>query len=168
MTNDVEQAGPLEEALPREMYVDAGHWAVERDAVLFGEWYCAGRVDDLGLAAPKQLVAVDVAGESVLVTSDEDGALHAAYNVCRHRGAQLCAPDLHPWAASMLAAARGIARGSNLAKTTWNPTSNPPAWEGTIQNTGQHSLMGVVDSATAQLVGLHAATILVDVLAGEG
>ena len=49
-------------------------------------------VDDLGLAVPKRVVAVDVAGESVLVTSDEDGALHAAYNVCRHRGSQLCAP----------------------------------------------------------------------------
>jgi Rieske 2Fe-2S family protein len=75
------------------MYVDPGHWAAERDAVLFGEWYCVGRVDDLGLAVPKRVVAVEVAGESVLVTSAEDGALHAAYNVCRHRGSQLCPPD---------------------------------------------------------------------------
>ncbi len=83
----------LQAALPREMYVDAAHWAVERDAVLYGEWYCAGRVDDLGLAAPKRVVAVDVAGESVVVTSAEDGTLHAAYNVCRHRGSQLCPPE---------------------------------------------------------------------------
>ncbi len=82
----------LQAALPREMYVDDAHWAVEREAVLYGEWYCAGRVDDLGLAAPKRVVAVDVAGESVVVTSAEDGTLHAAYNVCRHRGAQLCTP----------------------------------------------------------------------------
>ncbi len=83
----------LQAALPREMYVDAAHWAVERDAVLYGEWYCVGRVDDLGLATPKRVVAVDVAGESVLVTSAEDGTLHAAYNVCRHRGSQLCPPE---------------------------------------------------------------------------
>ena len=82
----------LQQALPREMYVDPAHWAVERDAVLYGEWYCAGRVDDLGLGTPKRVVAVEVAGESVLVTSAEDGTLHAAYNVCRHRGSQLCAP----------------------------------------------------------------------------
>ena len=82
----------LQAALPREMYVDAAQWAVERDAVLYGEWYCVGRVDDLGVATPKRVVAVDVAGESVLVTSAEDGTLHAAYNVCRHRGSQLCAP----------------------------------------------------------------------------
>ena len=33
----------LQAALPREMYVDAGHWAAEREAVLYGEWYCVGR-----------------------------------------------------------------------------------------------------------------------------
>jgi Rieske 2Fe-2S family protein len=29
-------------------------------------------------------------GESVLLTRDRDGVLHGFYNVCRHRGAQLC------------------------------------------------------------------------------
>jgi Rieske 2Fe-2S family protein len=29
----------------------------------------------------------------VLVTSDDNGALHAAYNVCRHRGSRLLPPD---------------------------------------------------------------------------
>jgi glycine betaine catabolism A len=82
----------LQAALPREMYVDAGQWQVERDAVLYGEWYCVGRRDDLGLASPRRVVAVEIAGESVLVTSDEEGVLHATYNVCRHRGSQLCAP----------------------------------------------------------------------------
>ena len=79
----------LQAALPREMYVDASAWAVEREAVLFGQWYCVGRVDDLGLARPRRIVTVDVAGESVLLTSDEQGVLHAAYNVCRHRGCEL-------------------------------------------------------------------------------
>jgi glycine betaine catabolism A len=83
----------LQAALPREMYVDSGQWAVEREAVLYGEWYCLGRLDDLGLGVPRRVVAVEVAGESVLVTSDADGALHAAYNVCRHRGSQLCQPE---------------------------------------------------------------------------
>ena len=52
-------------------------------------------VDDLGLDEPARVVVVDVVGESVLVTSDEDGGLHAAYNVCRHRGSQL-APVAEP------------------------------------------------------------------------
>ena len=79
----------LEPALPRELYVDEPAWRSEREAVLFGQWYCLGRRDDLGLDAPTRALTVDVVGESVLVTSDESGALHAAYNVCRHRGSQV-------------------------------------------------------------------------------
>ncbi len=82
----------LQAALPKEMYVDPAAWGRERERVLFGEWYCLGRVDDLGLDQPSRVLVVDVVGESVLVTSDADGALHAAYNVCRHRGAQLRQP----------------------------------------------------------------------------
>ena len=84
--------GSLQAALPREMYVDEQTWLVERDTVLFGQWYCLGRRDDLGLAAPSRVVVVDVVGESLLVTSDAEGELHGAYNVCRHRGSQLRPP----------------------------------------------------------------------------
>jgi len=79
----------LQAALPREMYVDELAWLRERDRVLFGEWYCVGRRDDLGLAERGRVAVVDVVGESVLVTSDEEGVLHAPYNVCRHRGSQI-------------------------------------------------------------------------------
>lgn len=83
----------LQAALPRELYVDEQSWHAERDAVLYREWYCIGRTDALGLDAPSRLVAVDVAGESILVTSDASGVLHAAYNVCRHRGSQVVPID---------------------------------------------------------------------------
>ena len=86
----------MQEALPREMYVDEATWRVERDAVLFGEWFCVGRLDALGLADAQRVAVLDVAGESVLVTSDEQGELHAAYNVCRHRGSQLPARPGRP------------------------------------------------------------------------
>jgi Rieske 2Fe-2S family protein len=79
------------------MYVEDSRWRAEREAVLYSEWFCVGRLDDLGLVAPGRLAVVDVAGESVLVTCDETNALHAAYNVCRHRGAQLHPlPAHHP------------------------------------------------------------------------
>src|SRR5512144_1057477 len=81
--------GRLQSALPREMYVDRQTWLVERETALFGQWFCIGRLDDLGLGACSQVVVVDVVGESVLVTSDADGRLHGADNVCRHRGSQL-------------------------------------------------------------------------------
>ena len=79
----------LQAALPRAMYVDADHWSREREAVLFREWYCVGRRAELGLMEPERMAVVDVAGESVLVTTDERGDLRAAYNVCRHRGCQI-------------------------------------------------------------------------------
>ncbi|QBR94404.1 aromatic ring-hydroxylating dioxygenase subunit alpha [Nocardioides euryhalodurans] len=79
----------MEAALPRELYVDDAAWAAEREAVLFAEWFCVGRADRL---ATSQAVAVDVAGESVVLTCDDTGELRAAYNVCRHRGSQLLDP----------------------------------------------------------------------------
>lgn len=83
--------GGLQAALPRELYVDPAAFAVERDRVLHGEWFCVGRTVDLGLDRPGRVAVVDVVGESVLVTCDDAGSLHGAYNVCRHRGAQLVA-----------------------------------------------------------------------------
>ncbi|MGH3509496.1 MAG: aromatic ring-hydroxylating oxygenase subunit alpha [Nocardioidaceae bacterium] len=79
----------LQAALPRELYVDPEAWRRERARVLFGEWFCVGRRDDLGLTAPSTVAVIDVVGESVVVSNDESGVLHAAYNVCRHRGSQL-------------------------------------------------------------------------------
>jgi len=71
----------------------------------------------------------------------------------------LCGPDVHPSASTMLIAGRGIARGNSLAKTTWVPTNNPPSYEGSTQNTGRHSLMGIVDTGTAQRFGLQTALL---------
>ena len=86
----------LQEALPREHYVDAALHERERTAVLLREWTCVGRLDDLGLTEPgtrdllpERLAVVDLHGESVLVTTDADGVLHAHFNVCRHRGSQV-------------------------------------------------------------------------------
>ena len=83
----------LQAALPAPYYVDESHWLRERDVVLRREWYCVGRMPELGLAGPNRLAVVDVAGESVLVTSDDAGALRAFYNVCRHRGSQVVPAD---------------------------------------------------------------------------
>jgi glycine betaine catabolism A len=80
----------LQPALPKEHYVDEAAFRIERERVLAREWYCAGRVDQLGLDRPGRLAVLDVLGESVLVARTPDGELAAHYNVCRHRGSQLC------------------------------------------------------------------------------
>ena len=90
----------LQAALPGAYYTDTDHWVREVDRVLSHEWFCAGRLATWGLdaGAAERLAVVDVMGESVLVTRDRDGVLHAFFNVCRHRGSQVVPvdPDSEP------------------------------------------------------------------------
>jgi Rieske 2Fe-2S family protein len=79
----------LQPALERHHYVEPAAFETERRDVLARSWCCVGRLHELGLGAPERLAVVEVAGESVLLTSDADGGLHAHANVCRHRGAQV-------------------------------------------------------------------------------
>jgi len=90
----------LQAALPREHYVDEATHRLERDRVLLREWTCVARLDDLGITSPgtatllpQRLAVVELHGESVLVTTDGAGRLHAHYNVCRHRGSQVVPVD---------------------------------------------------------------------------
>jgi glycine betaine catabolism A len=76
------------ETLPGRDYHAADVFDVERERIFARNWYYAGR--DEALAEPGDFVAVDVAGESVIVLRAQDGALHGFYNVCRHRGSRLC------------------------------------------------------------------------------
>jgi glycine betaine catabolism A len=96
----------LQAALPRELYVDPAAWVRERERVLLREWTCVGRIADLGVHEPERVAVVEVAGESLVVTSDADGALHASYNVCRHRGSQLFPTE--PGAGPQLCGAKAI------------------------------------------------------------
>ena len=82
--SDIQQ---LEATLPGEHYLDAGHFARERDAIFHSEWFCVGRRE--GLESKGDYRLVNIAGESILLVTDEQGALHAFNNVCRHRGAEL-------------------------------------------------------------------------------
>jgi Rieske 2Fe-2S family protein len=61
--------------------------AWEREHLLQSMWTCVGRLDEV--LAPGQLRAVEIAGESVLLSRERDGALRAFSNVCRHRGHEL-------------------------------------------------------------------------------
>ncbi|HZC69151.1 MAG TPA: aromatic ring-hydroxylating dioxygenase subunit alpha [Jatrophihabitans sp.] len=74
--------------LPREVYVDPAVFAWERRHI-FSSWMCVGYADDLPEPGAQRGVAVGTGG--VLLTRDEDGAVHAFANVCRHRGHELLA-----------------------------------------------------------------------------
>ncbi|HXW77212.1 MAG TPA: aromatic ring-hydroxylating dioxygenase subunit alpha, partial [Candidatus Eremiobacteraceae bacterium] len=81
----------LERTLPRACYTSDAFFARERERIFFHEWFCVGRAEMV--PKPGDFMAVDVAGESVVVVRLKDGTLRAHYNVCRHRGSRLVAED---------------------------------------------------------------------------
>ncbi|MFI0526674.1 MAG: aromatic ring-hydroxylating dioxygenase subunit alpha [Ilumatobacteraceae bacterium] len=73
--------------LTRHDYLSDEVYEIERARIFHRGWMFAARGDRL---QPGNRTVVELAGESVLLTRDLDGALHALANVCRHRGARLC------------------------------------------------------------------------------
>jgi glycine betaine catabolism A len=74
--------------LPGRDYYAQDIFELERERLFHGGWFCVGRSDELH--QPGSYAVVDVAGESVILVRDEEHALRAFRNVCRHRGSRLC------------------------------------------------------------------------------
>lgn len=77
----------MEPTLPRAAYIDPEVFDLERDRIMWGQWFCVGRANELP-SAGDHLVG-DVAGESIIVTRQRDGSLGSYVNLCRHRGSVL-------------------------------------------------------------------------------
>ena len=74
--------------LPRRFYADPDFYRAELERFYFNRWMCAGRADEIPNAG--DYVTRTIGDESVIVTRDASGAIHALFNVCRHRGTRLC------------------------------------------------------------------------------
>jgi glycine betaine catabolism A len=74
--------------LPRRFYVDPDFYGAELERFYFRRWICAGRADQI--PQPGDYFTRTIAGESIVVTRDASGAIHALFNVCRHRGTRIC------------------------------------------------------------------------------
>src|SRR3990170_3312136 len=68
---------------PADVYVSSDVLAWEREHLWRSAWVCVGRLEEL--LGRGQLIAVDVAGEGVLLSRDATGVVRAFSNVCRHR-----------------------------------------------------------------------------------
>ncbi len=73
--------------LPRAAYTDPAVFAWEQRHFFGGGWLCVGRSDQV--ARPGDQRAEAAGTGSVLLTRDDDGAVHAFANTCRHRGHEL-------------------------------------------------------------------------------
>src|SRR5215813_2665988 len=65
--------GAFEASLPRAAYVDEAFLDREREAIWWSDWVVVGRVEQLPEAG--DFLAVDVAGEQVIVVRDRSGGL---------------------------------------------------------------------------------------------
>nr|WP_069167318.1 aromatic ring-hydroxylating dioxygenase subunit alpha [Nocardia altamirensis] len=77
-------------SLPPAAYTAPELWELERERIFSRSWLLIAHVDQL--AAPGDYVAVQIAGESVVVARANDGALHAMSPICRHRLMPLVEP----------------------------------------------------------------------------
>jgi phenylpropionate dioxygenase-like ring-hydroxylating dioxygenase large terminal subunit len=75
--------------LPGHYYTDPFVFGTEQERIFEQMWFCAVRSADVG--TPGQFRTVQVGRENILITRSSSGAARAFLNVCRHRGAQLCA-----------------------------------------------------------------------------
>lgn len=84
----------FESTLPSSWYLDEDIHALEREHIFMREWLCVGREETV--PEPGDHRVLEIHGESILLVRNTEGRLRAFYNVCRHRGARLCAaPDQH-------------------------------------------------------------------------
>ena len=76
--------------LPATYYTDPAIFARESETFYRRMWVGVGRLEHL--PARGSYIAPRVAGDSILVVrASDDADVRAFYNVCRHRGTQLCA-----------------------------------------------------------------------------
>jgi len=82
---------PGAQTMPRERYTSEAILAEERERIFARGWNCVGRVSSP--RNPGDFIVREIAGESIIILRDREGALHAFFNVCRHRGTRLCRED---------------------------------------------------------------------------
>lgn len=77
--------------LPGSSYTDPGVFASEQRTIFERLWLCVARTAEIDGSGRFQVVTAGT--ESVLLVRQGDGSLRAFLNVCRHRGARVCAEE---------------------------------------------------------------------------
>jgi Rieske 2Fe-2S family protein len=81
-------------SLPRKYYVSPETFELEYSRIFARQWVLAGHTCQIPKAG--DFFTVDIAGESIVIVRGQREALHALFNVCRHRGSRVCdAPRGH-------------------------------------------------------------------------
>ena len=79
---------PSGHALNQAFYADPDVYAHDVERIFMREWFYVGQASQIAEAG--DYFVFEIAGESVIIVRDEDGAIRALVNVCRHRGSRVC------------------------------------------------------------------------------
>ena len=74
--------------LPRPFYPEELLYRAEMEHIWRGGWLFAGH--SCQIPNPGDYFLYDVGEDSVILVRDDEGQVHALYNVCRHRGSVIC------------------------------------------------------------------------------
>jgi Rieske 2Fe-2S family protein len=150
--------------LPRIAYVDPAVFAWEQQHFFGGGWTCVGF--SAMLPNPGDQRAEPAGHGSVLLTRDDDGALHAFANSCRHRGHELLGVGesvqrntvicpYHSWTYALdgeLRFASGFKRSDGFDRSAWGLAELPVAeWHGLIFVDGSAGAAGALADSLADL-----------------
>ena len=82
---------PSQMQIPVTAYTDEAQFQAERQAVFFESPIAVAL--SLEIPNPGDFLTQTIMGKPLLLTRDKEGALHCFLNVCRHRGAKVCAAE---------------------------------------------------------------------------
>ncbi|MBV9647637.1 MAG: aromatic ring-hydroxylating dioxygenase subunit alpha [Candidatus Eremiobacteraeota bacterium] len=80
--------GAHAKTLEGRWYVSPEVFEEEQRRIFARDWICVGH--ESRLEQPGDYFLVNLCGESLIIVRHGSGAINAFYNVCRHRGTQLC------------------------------------------------------------------------------
>jgi phenylpropionate dioxygenase-like ring-hydroxylating dioxygenase large terminal subunit len=75
-------------SLDRDFYTSPEIHELDVERVFMRSWLYAGHAGEI--PEPGDFFLYPIANESIIVIRGEDGAVHALFNVCRHRGSAVC------------------------------------------------------------------------------
>lgn len=141
---DASAGGEIFTLLPRDYYISAEIFAEEKERFLLKQWHYAAHVSEIPKAG--DYLVVEILGESVIVSRKRDGGINALYNVCRHRGFNICQESkgnkrrlvcpYHAWSYDengRLIAAPSIADGETINYSEWSlKTVFVEVWQGCV------------------------------------
>jgi glycine betaine catabolism A len=88
MISEAQASGRELTSLSRRYYTSPDILENEVERLLFNSWIYVGHESQL--PEPGSFFTVGLLGENVIVVRDHAGAVHAFYDVCRHRGSRIC------------------------------------------------------------------------------